>query len=114
LDLSFLLGRSLWTACYQHALAHTVLNAYIGFVSVIAMWSWHRDGVSSPGPAAQASGHGGRLNGLNLRQRFMRSLQVLLHHELALIFNFGVLVAMQQGRATTWPCVLLRCCGARA
>jgi putative photosynthetic complex assembly protein 2 len=35
--------------------------------------------------------------GLNLRQRFAQSVQVLLHHELALLFNFGLLVAMQQG-----------------
>ena len=35
--------------------------------------------------------------GLNLRQRFVQSAQVLLHHELALLFNFGLLVAMQQG-----------------
>jgi putative photosynthetic complex assembly protein 2 len=38
--LSFLLGLSLWTASISMR-SHSVLNAYIGFVSVIAMWSWH-------------------------------------------------------------------------
>ena len=36
--------------------------------------------------------------GLNFRQRFVQSVQVLLHHELALLFNFGLLVALQQGQ----------------
>ncbi|NBW53869.1 MAG: DUF3623 domain-containing protein [Betaproteobacteria bacterium] len=92
--LSFLLGLSLWTAAISMR-SHTVLNAYIGFVSVIAMWSWHEMAFLTgwlTGPRRMVLDHG-----LNLRQRFIQSLQVLLHHELALIFNFGVLVAMQQG-----------------
>jgi putative photosynthetic complex assembly protein 2 len=36
--------------------------------------------------------------GLNFRQRFIQSAQVLLHHELALLLNFGVLLVMQQGQ----------------
>lgn len=36
--------------------------------------------------------------GLGLRQRFIQSLQVLLHHELALVFNFAVLLFLQQGQ----------------
>lgn len=92
--LSFLLGLSLWTAAISMR-SHTVLNAYIGFVSVIAMWSWHEMAFLTgwlTGPRRMVLDHG-----LNLRQRFIQSLQVLLYHELALIFNFGVLVAMQQG-----------------
>jgi putative photosynthetic complex assembly protein 2 len=92
--LSFLLGLSLWTAAISMR-SHTVLNAYIGFVSVIAMWSWHEMAFLTgwlTGPRRVVLDRG-----LNLRQRFIQSLQVLLHHELALVFNFGVLVAMQQG-----------------
>ena len=92
--LSFLLGLSLWTAAISMR-SHTVLNAYIGFVSVIAMWSWHEMAFLTgwlTGPRRVALDQD-----LNLRQRFIQSLQVLLHHELALIFNFGILVAMQQG-----------------
>ncbi|MEY3524774.1 MAG: hypothetical protein RIR92_839, partial [Pseudomonadota bacterium] len=93
--LSFLLGLSLWTASISMR-SHTVLNAYIGFVSVIAMWSWHEMAFLTgwlTGPRRMVLD-----KGLNLRQRFVQSVQVLLHHELALLFNFGLLVAMQQGQ----------------
>ena len=92
--LSFLLGLSLWTSAISMR-SHSVLNAYIGFVSVIAMWSWHEMAFLTgwlTGPRRVVLG-----TGLNLRQRFVQSAQVLLHHELALLFNFGLLVAMQQG-----------------
>jgi putative photosynthetic complex assembly protein 2 len=93
--LSFLLGLSLWTASISMR-SHTVLNAYIGFVSVIAMWSWHEMAFLTgwlTGPRRVVLD-----KGLKLRQRFVQSVQVLLHHELALLFNFGLLVAIQQGQ----------------
>jgi hypothetical protein len=93
--LSFLLGLGLWTACISMR-SHSVLNAYIGFVSVIAMWSWHEMAFLTgwlTGPRRDVLD-----KGLNLRQRFIQSAQVLLHHELALLLNFGVLLVMQQGQ----------------
>jgi len=93
--LSFLLGLSLWTSAISMR-SHSVLNAYIGFISVIAMWSWHEMAFLTgwlTGPRRIALD-----KGLNLRQRFVQSVQVLLHHELALLLNFGVLVALQQGQ----------------
>jgi len=93
--LSFLLGLGLWTACVSMR-SHSVLNAYIGFVSVIAMWSWHEMAFLTgwlTGPRRDVLG-----KGLNFRQRFIQSAQVLLHHELALLLNFGVLLVMQQGQ----------------
>ncbi len=93
--LSFLLGLSLWTSAISMR-SHTVLNAYIGFVSVIAMWSWHEMAFLTgwlTGPRRVALDPG-----LGLRQRFIQSLQVLLHHELALVFNFAVLLFLQQGQ----------------
>jgi len=86
---------SLWTASISMR-SHSVLNAYIGFVSVIAMWSWHEMAFLTgwlTGPRRVVLD-----KGLKLRQRFVQSVQVLLHHELALLFNFGLLVAMQQGQ----------------
>jgi putative photosynthetic complex assembly protein 2 len=93
--LSFLLGLSLWTASLSMR-SHSVANAYIGFVSVIAMWSWHEMAFLTgwlTGPRRVVLD-----KGLKLRQRFIQSVQVLLYHELALLFNFGLLVAMQQGQ----------------
>ena len=93
--LSFLLGLGLWTASISMR-SHSVLNAYIAFVSVIAMWSWHEMAFLTgwlTGPRRVALDAG-----LNFRQRFIQSVQVLLHHELALILNFGVLLALQQGQ----------------
>ena len=93
--LSFLLGLGLWTASISMR-SHSVLNAYIGFVSVIAMWSWHEMAFLTgwlTGPRRVVLD-----KGLKLRQRFVQSVQVLLYHELALLFNFGLLVAMQQGQ----------------
>jgi len=93
--LSFLLGLGLWTASISMR-SHSVLNAYIGFLSVIAMWSWHEMAFLTgwlTGPRRMALDAD-----LNFRQRFIQSAQVLLHHELALILNFGVLLVMQQGQ----------------
>jgi len=93
--LSFLLGLGLWTASISMR-SHSVLNAYIGFVSVIAMWSWHEMAFLTgwlTGPRREVLD-----NGLNFRQRFIQSAQVLLHHELALLLNFGLLLVLQQGQ----------------
>ncbi len=93
--LSFLLGLSLWTTSISMR-SHSVLNAYIGFVSVIAMWSWHEMAFLTgwlAGPRRVALEPG-----LNLNRRFGQSVMALLYHEVALLFNFGVLLAMQQGQ----------------
>jgi putative photosynthetic complex assembly protein 2 len=93
--LSFLLGLSLWTASISMR-SHSVLNAYIGFVSVIAMWSWHEMAFLTgwlTGPRRVVLDEG-----LNFQQRFVQSVQVLLHHELALVLNFGLLLVLQQGQ----------------
>ena len=73
-----------------------VAGAYVGYISVIAMWSWHEMAFLSgwlTGPrrvAQDATATGSR--------RFKQAVQVLLHHELALVVNFAVLVAMQWGQ----------------
>jgi putative photosynthetic complex assembly protein 2 len=93
--LSFLLGLSLWTTSISMR-SHSVLNAYIGFVSVIAMWSWHEMAFLTgwlAGPRRVALDPG-----LSLNRRFGQSVMALLHHEVALLFNFGVLLALQQGQ----------------
>jgi putative photosynthetic complex assembly protein 2 len=93
--LSFLLGLSLWTASLSMR-SHSVTNAYIGFVSVIAMWSWHEMAFLTgwlAGPRRTALDPG-----LGLNQRFGQSVMALLYHEVALLFNFGVLLALQQGQ----------------
>lgn len=93
--MSFLLGLSLWTA-WQSMRNHSMVNTYLGFVSVIAMWSWHEMAfltgwLAGPRRAPLEPG-------LGLNQRFGQSVMVLLYHELALLFNFGVLLALQQGQ----------------
>jgi putative photosynthetic complex assembly protein 2 len=93
--LSFLLGLSLWTTSISMR-SHSVLNAYIGCVSVIAMWSWHEMAFLTgwlAGPRRVALDPG-----LSLNRRFGQSVMALLYHEVALLFNFGVLLALQQGQ----------------
>jgi putative photosynthetic complex assembly protein 2 len=93
--LSFLLGLSLWTASLSMR-NHSIDNAYLGFVSVIAMWSWHEMAFLTgwlAGPRRVALDPG-----LGLNERFGQSVMVLLYHEVALLFNFGVLLALQQGQ----------------
>jgi putative photosynthetic complex assembly protein 2 len=93
--LSFLLGLSLWTASLSMR-SHSVTNAYIGFVSVIAMWSWHEMAFLTgwlAGPRRTPLDPG-----LGLNKRFGQSVMALLYHEVALLFNFGVLLALQQGQ----------------
>jgi len=93
--LSFLLGLSLWTASLSMR-SLTVWGAYLGFVSVIAMWSWHEMAFLTgwlAGPRRIALTPGLRGNA-----RFGQSVMALLYHEVALLFNFGILLALQQGQ----------------
>jgi putative photosynthetic complex assembly protein 2 len=92
LVFSGLLGLGLWGS-YLSMQAPGVANAYLGFASVILMWSWHelafltgwltgpRKGPLEPG----AQGF----------KRFSQSVQVVIHHELALLLNFVLLVLLQ-------------------
>lgn len=89
------LGLSFW-ATWTSMQAATVANAYLGFASVILMWSWHElafltGWLTGPRPQALPPGVRGA-------ERFGRSLQAVLWHELALLANFGVLLFMQQGQ----------------
>lgn len=74
----------------------SVAAAYVGFISVIVMWSWHELAFLSgrvTGPRRipqdpQAKGW----------RRFQLAVQALLYHELALLLNFAVLFVLQQGQ----------------
>jgi putative photosynthetic complex assembly protein 2 len=70
--------------------------AYLGFASVILMWSWHElafltGWVSGPRKTPLTLGAAGSL-------RFKQSVQVVIHHELALLLNFIALCLMQIGQ----------------
>ena len=80
----------------QSMRAESEFNAYLGFTSVIIMWGWHElaflTGIIT-GPrkiALDADAQGWR--------RFVQSVAVILHHELVLLLNFGVLWWMQMDR----------------
>lgn len=93
--LSFLLGLSLWTSAISMR-THSVGHVYIGFVSVIAMWSWHEMAFLTgwlAGPRRVALE-----TGLQFQQRFGQSVMAILYHELALLINFFVLLVLQQGQ----------------
>ena len=98
LSLAFftlLLALGLWGS-YLSMQSSSAASAYLGFASVILMWSWHelafltgwltgpRKGPLEPG-----------VQGL---RRFTQSVQVLIHHELALLLNFVLLVLLQTGQ----------------
>jgi len=79
--------------------AHTSMDAsspdraYLGFASVILMWSWHElafltGRVTGPRRVSLSPGARGW-------PRFVQALQVLLHHELALLANFLMLLWLQ-------------------
>lgn len=92
---TLLLGLSFW-ATWESMQAATERHAYLGFASVILMWSWHEMAfltgwLTGPRPRALAPGARGL-------QRLGQSLGAVLWHELALIANFGVLLWMQQGQ----------------
>ncbi len=83
---------SLWAASrsmQQTDMAH----AYLGFASVIVMWGWHELAFLSgwiTGPRKVALTEGARG-----AARFRESLEAILHHEMALLANFGVLCLLQ-------------------
>jgi putative photosynthetic complex assembly protein 2 len=90
-----LLAGSLWTTNISMQ-AQTVGNAYLAFASVIVMWAWHEmvfltGWITGPRRVPLQPGVRGW-------QRFVQSTQVVIWHELALLLNFGVLLAMQQGQ----------------
>ena len=92
---TLLLGLSFW-ATWESMQAATERNAYLGFASVILMWSWHEMAFLTgwlTGPRARALQPG--VTGFT---RFTQSLCAVLWHELALLANFGVLLLMQQGQ----------------
>jgi len=71
------------------------LQAYLGFASVIAMWGWHELAFLSGwliGPRREPLSPG-----LGTYSRFVQSLQAILHHELGLLLNFGLLIWLQVG-----------------
>ncbi len=75
----------------------SAFNAYLGFGSVIVMWGWHELAfltgcVTGPRKTELEPGVVGMT-------RFKQSLDVVLHHELLLMVNFGVLWIMQQGQS---------------
>ncbi len=85
---------SLWGA-QRSMQSGDAVNAYLGFASVIVMWGWHELAFLSgwiTGPRREPLTPGAR--GV---VRFRESLQAILHHEFALLANFGVLLLMQQG-----------------
>ena len=74
----------------------SVAADYVGFISVILMWSWHEMAflsgwVTGPRRVPQESGAIGW-------RRFSLAVQALLYHELALLLNFVVLCLMQIGQ----------------
>ena len=70
--------------------------AYAGFISVIVIWGWHEMAflsgwITGPRRIAQDPGVRGW-------KRFSQAVQALLHHELALLLNFGILFWLQRGQ----------------
>jgi len=85
------------TACAAWSMRQTSVGAaYVGFVSVIVVWGWHEMAfltgwVTGPRRIAQdASARGWR--------RFRLAVLALLHHELLLLLNLGLLVLLQRGQ----------------
>ncbi len=78
---------------YESMREVSVSNAYLAFGSVILMWGWHElafltGWITGPRKVALTENAQGW-------QRFKESVQVMLHHELALLINFGILWMMQ-------------------
>ncbi|MEY3913852.1 MAG: hypothetical protein RL509_1896 [Pseudomonadota bacterium] len=74
----------------------SVAADYVGFISVILMWSWHEMAflsgwVTGPRRVPQETAAIGW-------RRFALAVQALLYHELALLLNFLVLCLMQSGQ----------------
>ncbi len=93
--LSFLALVGLWAA-QQSMKAVGTAPAFLGFASVILMWSWHEMAFLSgwiTGPRRQPL-----TPGATGARRFGQGLSVVLHHELALLGNFALLLWLQQGQ----------------
>jgi putative photosynthetic complex assembly protein 2 len=74
---------------------NTMAAAYVGFVSVIVMWGWHEMAflsgwITGPRRIAQEPGARGW-------RRFTLAVQALLHHEIGLLLNMGLLLLLQWG-----------------
>ena len=72
------------------------VQAYLGFASVILMWAWHElafltGWITGTRRVALTPGAKGW-------RRFSESTRVVIWHELALLGNFLLLLAMQQGQ----------------
>ena len=79
---------------YESMREVSVVNAYLAFGSVIVMWGWHElafltGWITGPRKISLTQGAQGW-------QRFKESVQVMLHHEVALLVNFGILWLMQK------------------
>lgn len=74
----------------------SVAADYVGFISVILMWSWHEMAFLS----GWVTGHRRvpQEPGARGLRRFTLAVQALLYHELALLLNFLVLCLMQSGQ----------------
>ena len=75
---------------------NTMAAAYAGFISVIVMWGWHEMAfltgwLTGPRRIAQEPGVRGW-------RRFSHAVQAILHHEIALLLNFGLLFLLQLGQ----------------
>ncbi|NVO05108.1 MAG: DUF3623 domain-containing protein [Rhodoferax sp.] len=75
---------------------NTMAAAYAGFLSVIVMWGWHEMAflsgwITGPRRIAQEPDVRGW-------KRFYQALQTLLHHEIGLLLNFGLLFWLQRGQ----------------
>ena len=94
LAMTALLAASIAGAWYSMHTQGTV-PSYLGFACVIAMWGWHELAFLSGwliGPRREALSPG-----LGTYSRFVQSLQAILHHELGLLLNFGLLIWLQVG-----------------
>ena len=85
---------SVWVAWHSMQVSGPAA-AYLGFASVIVMWGWHEMAflsgwITGWRKSPLTPGARGLL-------RFKESVQVVLHHELALLFNFTLLWVLQQG-----------------
>jgi len=69
--------------------------AYLGFASVIFMWAWHEMAFLSGW--LTGTRRVPQTPGVRGWPRFVEALQAVLHHELALLANFLLLLWLQQG-----------------
>lgn len=94
LGWSGLLLLSLW-GVWESMQNVSVASAYLGFASVIVMWGWHELAFLSgwlSGPRRERLSEGAQG-----WQRWREAMAAIAWHELGLIANFALLVAMQMG-----------------